>query len=125
MEEKSMKSTRKLAFNDVFKFARIINKTGTKNDIINLMQKGNQKGADSESIGMEFFGMLLDKLPQAESEIYEFLSGLTDKSAKDVAGAEISEVLELFADIIATNKDLKSFFISALRSPTAGLSTKS
>lgn len=120
-----MKSTRKLAFNDVFKFARIINKTGTKNDIVNLMQKGNQKDADSESIGMEFFGMLLDKLPQAESEIYEFLSGLTDKSAEDVAGAEISEILELFIDIIATNKDLKSFFISALRSPTAGLSTKS
>ncbi len=120
-----MKSTRKLAFNDVFKFARIINKTGTKEDIINLMQKGNQKGADSESIGMEFFGILLDKLPKAETEIYEFFAGITGKSEKDVAGAEISEILELFADIIATNKDLKSFFISALRSPIAGLSTKS
>lgn len=120
-----MKSVRKLAFNDVFKFARIVSKTGTKDDIINLMQKGNKKDADSESIGMEFFGILLDKLPEAETEIYEFFAGIAGKSTKEIAGVEISEVLELFADIIATNEDLKSFFMSALRSPTAGLSTKS
>lgn len=120
-----MKTIRKLAFSDVFRVARIISKTDTKNDIINLMQKGNKKDADSEKIGMEFFGLLLDKLPLAENEIYDFFAVITGKNKKDIAESELSEILELFNDIVATNKDLKSFFISALRSPTSGLSTKS
>lgn len=114
-----MKSVRKLAFSDVFKFSRIIQKTGTKNDIINLMQKGNQEGTKTEDVGMEFFGILLEKTPMAEKEIYEFLAGVSGKSVKEVSEAEISEILELIADILTSNKDLKSFFTSALRSARA------
>ena len=120
-----MKTTRKLVFSDAFKMAKIIGKTGTKNDIISLMQEGQKKGADIESIGSKFIDILLEKLPYAEIEIYDFLGGLCEKSTEEIAAAEITEIVELFADIIQTNKNLKDFFTLALRSPTAKHSTKS
>lgn len=120
-----MKTTRKLAFNDVFRFAKIINRTGTKDELIKLMQEGSAKGADTESLGMRFFSLMLEKLPLAEQEIYGFLGGLCEKTVEEIANSELTEILELFSDIFDKNKDLKGFFISVLRSPTAALSTKS
>lgn len=120
-----MKTTRKLNFNDVFKMAKIIGKTGAKNEIIEFLQRGATKGENIKQLGIDFIWMIVEKAPTAEKEINAFLGGLCGKTEAEIANSDLTEICELFGDIIAENKDIKSFFMSALRSPTASFSTKS
>lgn len=138
-----MTTARKLNFSDVFKMAKIIGKSGLKQDIINFFFEGKEKRKAlikefendeerteklekaRESMGVDFFFTLIEKAPSAEKEIYGFLGGLAEMKAEEIERAPISEIVELIGDVVKTNEDIADFFISALRSPTLELSTKS
>lgn len=126
-EEKDMKTARKLNFSDTFRIARIIKAAKiTVQDIVKLTETANlKKDATHEEIeaaqnakGMEMIGYIIDKAPEAEEQIYSFLGSISGVEPKNMAKADVTEIIELVADIFASNKDIKSFFTSALRSAT-------
>lgn len=136
-----MKTTRKLNFSDTFRMARIINSAGiTMPEIVELIDKYNgtslgdikdkaEKAKKVEELqteaGMEMFGLIIDRVPNAETAINKFLGGLAGKKEAEIAEAPVTEIIELIKDIFATNEDIKGFFTSSLRSAKALPSTKS
>ncbi len=138
-----MKSARKLNFSDVFKMARIFCEANIKEDIITFVFSGKEKRDEiikrinepterekaldeaRTNMGIEFFFTILEKASNSEKKIYAFLANIAEIKVEEIEKSPLNEIAELIADIVKENEDFGSFFISALRSPTAGLSTKS
>ena len=122
-----MKAARKLNFNDTFRMARIINESGITmqrfKEFYDRYDDAKDKDAGLETVGMDFVELLLTNAPKVEERLYAFLAGLAGVTAEDIANADFTEVIELVGDIIATNKDIKDFFIHAARSSTVLPST--
>lgn len=138
-----MTAVRELNFGDVFRMAKIIGKADLKQNIIDFFITGKSKKAviaaevqdeterkerlnrERESMGVDFFFALIEKAPNSEKEIYNFLGGLAGMKGEEIEKSPIKEIAELIGDIIRKNEDIADFFISVLRSPTLELSTKS
>lgn len=127
-----MKTARKLNFSDTFRIARIIKAAKiTVQDIVKLTETAKlPKDASPEEIedaqnskGMEIIGYIIERAPEAEDQIYGFLGSISGADPKDIAKADVTEIIELIADIFASNKDIGSFFTAALRSATVLPST--
>ena len=122
-----MKAARKLNFNDTFRMARIINESGITMQQFKVFfdryDSSKDKGIGLETVGMDFVELLLTTAPKVEEKIYEFLAGLASVTPEEIANADVTEIIELVGDIIATNRDIKDFFIRAVRSRTVLPST--
>lgn len=122
--EKDMKSTRKLAWGDTFRLAKII-KAGniTPSDIYELVNLKNKlqtnaenKDDAQEKMGISLLGYVMDRFPACETTLNAFLASMAGIKPEDIEKAELKEVVELIVDIFQENKDIKDFFIRALRS---------
>ena len=146
-----MKSTRKLAWGDTFRLARIINTGNIKPaDIVDLIDRRERKQAEAivlkrqednaeneeekavmldkiEKIRndavIDFLMYILEKFPLIETPLNSFLASMADVKPDKIEKAEIGEIVELIKDIITANKDIESFFTSALKSAEAMPST--
>jgi hypothetical protein len=146
-----MKSTRKLAWGDTFRLARIINTGEIKPaDIVDLIDRRERKQAEAivlkhqadaaateeekaqifekiEKIKndavIDFLVYILEKFPLVETPLNSFLASMADVKPDKIEKAEIGEIVELIKDIIEQNKDIGSFFTSALKSAEVMSST--
>lgn len=125
-----MKSTRTLVWNDTFRIARIINSAHiTADEIYDIIatrdrlqasaKNRSQKEDELIKLGTKVICYILDKAPGAEKPLNEFLASMAGVKAADIEKAGITEIIELIMDIFDNNKDIKDFFIYAIKSPKA------
>lgn len=113
---------RKINTKDVFQLGRIFKKINIKQvavsmagDINNAMEK--DKGQDNDTnikeVGMNLIFSVIENCPDAENEIYIFISNISGFTVKEIENMDIEDFFELLKEI-AQNNDLKKVFRSTL-----------
>ena len=114
---------RKLQATDIFSVVKILNGIGFKNireainiEEINKMRKGmTEDNADviTSQVGlnvvMSIATIILENLPNVESDLYNFIGSVIGVKAKDVAKMEMGEFMDLLIAIIQ-KEEFKDFF---------------
>ena len=114
---------RKLQATDIFSVVKIINGIGLKNikeainiDEINNLRKGmTEDNADviTSQVGlnvvMSIATIILENLPNVESDLYNFIGSVIDMKAKDVAKMDMGDFMDLLITIIQ-KEEFKDFF---------------
>ena len=114
---------RNLQATDIFSVVKILNGIGLKNikeainlDEINNIRKGMTKdNADviTSQVGlnvvMSIATIILENLPNVESDLYNFIGSVIDMKAKDVAKMDMGEFMDLLIAIIQ-KEEFKDFF---------------
>ena len=114
---------RNLQAADIFSVIKILNGIGLKNikeainlDEINNLRKGmTEDNADviTSQVGlnvvMSIATIILENLPNVESDLYNFIGSVIDMKAKDVAKMDMSEFMDLLITIIQ-KEEFKDFF---------------
>jgi hypothetical protein len=105
---------RKIKSNDIFPMFKILNKVGV-NDLkeiftaekIGQMTSLLSGSADENattiigaSVILDVVSILLKNLPNCQTEIYDFLSGLSGLSADEIADLDLSEFAELLVAVV-------------------------
>ena len=114
---------RNLQATDIFSVVKILNGIGLKNikeainlDEINNLRKGmTEDNADviTSQIGlnvvMSIATIILENLPNVESDLYNFIGSVIDMKAKDVAKMDMGDFMDLLITIIQ-KEEFKDFF---------------
>ena len=114
---------RNLQATDIFSVVKILNGIGLKNikeainiDEINNLRKGmTEDNADviTSQVGlnvvMSIATIILENLPNVESDLYNFIGSVIDMKAKDVAKMDMGDFMDLLITIIQ-KKEFKDFF---------------
>ena len=114
---------RKLQATDLFSVVKILNGIGLKNikeainiDEINNLRKGmTEDNADviTSQVGlnvvMSIATIILENLPNVESDLYNFIGSVIDMKAKDVAKMDMGDFMDLLITIIQ-KEEFKDFF---------------
>ena len=114
---------RKLQATDIFSVVKILNGIGLKNikeainiDEINNLRKGmTEDNADviTSQVGlnvvMSIATIILENLPNVESDLYNFIGSVIDMKAKDVAKMDMGDFMDLLITIIQ-KEEFKDFF---------------
>ena len=114
---------RNLQATDIFSVVKILNGIGLKNikeainlDEINNLRKGmTEDNADviTSQVGinvvMSIATIILENLPNVESDLYNFIGSVIDMKAKDVAKMDIGDFMDLLITIIQ-KEEFKDFF---------------
>ena len=114
---------RNLQATDIFSVVKILNGIGLKNikeainlDEINNLRKGmTEDNADviTSQVGlnvvMSIATIILENLPNVESDLYNFIGSVIDMKAKDVAKMDMGEFMDLLIAIIQ-KEEFKDFF---------------
>ena len=114
---------RNLQATDIFSVVKILNGIGLKNikeainlDEINNLRKGmTEDNADviTSQVGlnvvMSIATIILENLPNVESDLYNFISSVIDMKAKDVAKMDMGEFMDVLITIIQ-KEEFKDFF---------------
>ena len=114
---------RNLQATDIFSVVKILNGIGLKNikeainiDEINNLRKGmTEDNADviTSQVGlnvvMSIATIILENLPNVESDLYNFIGSVIDMKAKDVAKMDMGEFMDLLITIIQ-KEEFKDFF---------------
>ena len=114
---------RNLQATDIFSVVKILNGIGLKNikeainlDEINNIRKGmTEDNADviTSQVGlnvvMSIATIILENLPNVESDLYNFIGSVIDMKAKDVAKMDMGEFMDLLITIIQ-KEEFKDFF---------------
>ena len=114
---------RNLQATDIFSVIKILNGIGLKNikeainlDEINNLRKGmTEDNADviTSQVGlnvvMSITTIILENLPNVESDLYNFIGSVIDMKAKDVAKMDMSDFMDLLITIIQ-KEEFKDFF---------------
>ena len=114
---------RNLQATDIFSVVKILNGIGLKNikeainlDEINNLRKGmTEDNADviTSQVGinvvMSIATIILENLPNVESDLYSFIGGVIDMKAKDVAKMDMGDFMDLLTTIIQ-KEEFKDFF---------------
>lgn len=106
----------------LFPFVRMIAKLNIKQQLKELyLNTINVKGKTLEEVeqikndrGFDFIFLILEKLPNAEKEVFDFLSLYSGKTVEELQEAEIPELLELLKQVFQ-EKSLISFFQQAVK----------
>ena len=101
---------RKLQTGDLFSFARVIKKSGIREDLVGYLQKVNAE-SDKEQVGMETILMIIEALSGAEGAVYEALAPVFEMKASEVQAMHPKEFFALLKQLSEEN-DLPSFFDS-------------
>jgi len=115
-----MSETPKLQTKHFFPFVRMVRALGGKQllaEILKLRREASkQKGKDvdelTEEVGVEIMGILIDRLPDAENEIFDFLSAFTGRSRQEIEDQPITETIDMVRQIVSDPTFL-DFFKSA------------
>lgn len=119
---------RKIQTQDVFKLARIMKQTKLKDQISELVKKGNEisnskaiiakEGREKakEQFGIEVALALIEECadPKAEKLIYEFIAGIAEKQPKDIETQSLQTTIEQIQQIVSEN-NIMNFFNTASR----------
>ena len=114
---------RNLQASDIFSVVKILNGIGLKNikeainlDEINNLRKGmTEDNADviTSQVGlnvvMSIATIILENLPNVESDLYNFIGSVIDMKAKDVAKMDMGDFMDLLITIIQ-KEEFKDFF---------------
>ena len=114
---------RNLQATDIFSVVKILNGIGLKNikeainlDEINNLRKGmTDDNADviTSQVGlnvvMSIATIILENLPNVESDLYNFIGSVIDMKAKDVAKMDMGDFMDLLITIIQ-KEEFKDFF---------------
>lgn len=114
---------RRLQASDLFSMVRILNRVGFKNikDAINIdeiknlkstMTEENAKSVASEigiNVVMSVVGVLLEHLPNVETDLYNFVGSVANMKANAVAKMDIGEFMDLLIEI-GNKEEFKDFF---------------
>ena len=114
---------RRLQASDLFSMVRILNKVGFKNvkDAINIdeiknlkstITEENAKSVTSEigiNVVMSVVGVLLEHLPNIETDLYNFVGSVANMKANAVAKMDIGEFMDLLIEI-GKKEEFKDFF---------------
>ena len=114
---------RNLQATDIFSVVKILNGIGLKNikesidfEEINKIRKGmTEDNADviTSQVGlnvvMSIATIILENLPNVESDLYNFIGSVIDMKAKDVAKMDMGDFMDLLITIIQ-KEEFKDFF---------------
>ena len=114
---------RKLQATDIFSVVKILNGIGLKNikesidfEEINKIRKGmTEDNADAVTsqvgvnVVMSIATVILENLPNVESDLYNFIGSVIDMKAKEVAKMDMGEFMDILVAIIQ-KEEFKDFF---------------
>ena len=114
---------RNLQATDIFSVVKILNGIGLKNikesidfEEINKIRKGmTEDNADAVTsqvgvnVVMSIATVILENLPNVESDLYNFIGSVIDMKAKEVAKMDMGEFMDLLITIIQ-KEEFKDFF---------------
>ena len=114
---------RNLQATDIFSVVKILNGIGLKNikesidfEEINKIRKGmteDKADAVTSQVGvnvvMSIATVILENLPNVESDLYNFIGSVIDMKAKDVAKMDMGEFMDILVAIIQ-KEEFKDFF---------------
>jgi len=106
---------RKIKTKDVFKLARLIKISGTKEELTEIL--GASKSQDASEIGLKAIMTLITACGEEETEkgIYELLADIAEKKPTDIENMELEE-LSTFLKEISEQNNLSNFFDTAVKS---------
>lgn len=120
-----MYTLRGLTAHDLFQVVKIVNKIGFRKlktcleapDVIRAISgAAGGKEADLSAVGvtvmLEIAGLILEHLPESESEIYALLSALSGMDAKEIADLDSGTFTRMIMDVIKKD-EFKDFFQQA------------
>lgn len=102
---------RKLKAPDLFTFSKMLNKMGLREDISNLL-KAPKEEDEKETGGIiviKLVILLMENLYKAETEFYEFVSPVIEKSVEEIREMDLKEIKEIINAIIK-DEGAMSFF---------------
>ncbi len=121
---------RELSAQDIFAMSKIIKKIGIHNfkkcfsseeikeAIANLTDEQKKSGSGLVSVGMDVFfeiaGVIFDRLPECEAELYDFLATLSGFKVKELQKLSMADFLEMVVEVIK-KPEFKDFFKVASR----------
>ena len=112
---------RKLETHDVFRMARIIKTAGIKEEIAEILAKKetNEKQeieAVQEKIGIKIVFCIIEACSSEKLEgmLYDFIAGVSEKSAEDIKHMSLDALVDLFKEMASMN-NLATFFNAAGR----------
>ena len=114
---------RNLQATDIFSVVKILNGIGLKNikesidfEEINKIRKGmTEDNADAVTsqvgvnVVMSIATVILENLPNVESDLYNFIGSVIDMKAKEVATMDMGEFMDILVTIIQ-KEEFKDFF---------------
>ena len=114
---------RNLQATDIFSVVKILNGIGLKNikesidfEEINKIRKGmTEDNADAVTsqvgvnVVMSIATVILENLPNVESDLYNFIGSVIDMKAKEVAKMDMGEFMDILVTIIQ-KEEFKEFF---------------
>ena len=114
---------RNLRATDIFSIVKILNGIGLKNikEAINIkeinkirqgMTEDNASAITSQvgvNVVMSIATVILENLPNVESDLYNFIGSVIDMKAKDVAKMDMGEFMDILVAIIQ-KEEFKDFF---------------
>lgn len=125
VEKATEYTLRRLTADDIFPMCAIISKIGigefkkcfesvaVKNAISTLLSDGEENENGIESIGMavmfDIVGIVLGNLPKCKTEIYNFVSNISNKTVEEVAKLDMATFFNIIVDIIK-KPEFKDFF---------------
>jgi hypothetical protein len=117
---------RPFEFADLPKLSKILKKMEIKEELKKLFsmpgvsikdseKEKERKGKLAEEMGSEFGATIIVNLHMAETEIYEFIAGLTKLSVDEVKKMVIDDMVKMFTEFGKSAGSLVSFFKSAAK----------
>ena len=114
---------RNLQATDIFSVVKILNGIGLKNikesidfeeinKIRKVMTEDNADAVTSQvgvNVVMSIATVILENLPNVESDLYNFIGSVIDMKAKDVAKMDMGDFIDLLITIIQ-KEEFKDFF---------------
>lgn len=109
----------KLKTKHLFPLIKMVKKLDIKDDIKQFL--GSIEGKTKDELqemdkekGFDLLYIFIEKLPQAEEEIYEFLSTYTEKKIGQIKELDVFELFELVKSAFK-NEAFKSFFTQVMK----------
>lgn len=103
----------------LFPFLKMVKKMNIRPEIKSLFAAYKGQSEDEleqlqQEMGLEFFLLLSERLPDAEEELYAFMSAYTGKSAEELHEMELFDLIDIFKSIFVDER-FADFFQRALK----------
>lgn len=113
------KRVRKINITDVFKFSRIIKKSGIREDLkdmFNLGKNSDNNENDIKELGINVAFTIIENFSdeKIEKEFYELLASIAEKETETIKNQSLETTISMIVDISKEN-NLVIFFKEAFR----------
>lgn len=83
-----------------FPFVRLLRALNVRNNLRQIAELMRKHGGLTEELGVEVVGLLLEALPNAENEAFEFLALYTGRSVEELKEAPFEELADVLTQLI-------------------------